>query len=153
MVKLLLEKTSPDDSDIIWLREKYFHIFGFYLTMAKGITADSKKELFHKHKDIQPLADITEKILSEAFLSNQETRNPVEVYKTYRRHLPDSLEDQTERVSIQVAYLEDLRAMMKKVGSRKESVRILYVLDVYRRVYEMTRPILDLLRVALLLAL
>ncbi|MHA1959160.1 MAG: hypothetical protein ACW99U_02970 [Candidatus Thorarchaeota archaeon] len=148
LVKLLFEKTSPEDSDVLWLRENYFHIFAFYLAEAKGITGVGKDALFHKHKDIQPLIAITERILRDAFLSNQKTGNPVEIYKTYRRLLPDSLEDQTERVSIQLAYLDDLRAMIKEVGSRKERVRILYVLDVYRRVYEMTRPILDLLRIA-----
>lgn len=151
LVKLLFERTSLDDSDILWLRANYFHIFAYYLAEAKGIAGFGKNELACKHKISQQLATNAEKILSEGFLSQQESKNPVELYRKYRQFLPDSLEDHSERLAMQLAFLEDLRMMLNKAGSQKESVRILYVLEVYRRVYEMTFPILNLLRIALLL--
>ncbi len=151
LVELLFDKTSIDDSDIIWLRTNYFHIFAYYLNEIKGIAGIAQDVLFRKHKDGQPLAAIADKILMETFLSKQGSRNLVEKYKIYRQFLPDSLENHSEGVAMQQTFLEDLRMMLKNVGSQEESVRILYVLDVYRRVYEMTRPILDLLRIAILL--
>ncbi|MHA2142800.1 MAG: hypothetical protein ACXADD_15040 [Candidatus Thorarchaeota archaeon] len=151
LVKLLFEETSLDDSDILWLRENYFHIFASYLIEVKGINRLQQNVLFYKHKERQSLANTTETILRESFLSKQELTNPIGTYKTYRRYLPDSLEDHSVRVAMQLEYLKDLSMMLTEVGSQEEGVRILYVLDVYRRVYEMTRPILDLLRVALLL--
>ncbi len=149
LVKLLFENTSPDDPDILWLRENYFHIFASNLVETRDVGFFGERELLQKHRAIQKLARLAESILQEGFLPDQEKQNPVEIYKTYRQHLPDSLEDHSERVAIQLAYLRDLRAMIEEGGSQDENVRILYVLDVYRRVYELARPILDLLRIAI----
>jgi hypothetical protein len=151
LVKLLFEKTSVYDSDLLWLKAKYFHIFAYYLAEAKGITGFGQKEIVGKHKDSQQVTTNAEEILREAFLSQQESRNPVEIYRKYRQFLPDSLEDHSERVAMQLVFLNDLRMMLNKAGSQEESVRILYILEVYRRLYEMTLPILKLLYVALLL--
>ncbi len=151
LVKLLFEKTSSNDSDLLWLKENYFHLLAFYLNEAKEMMGNTRDLLFAKHKDIRSISDAADRILSKAFLVKKEKKNPVELYKAYRPHLPDSLESHSERVSIQLAYLDDLRTTLTKAGSQEKSIRILYVLDVYRRVYEMTLPILDLLRIAILL--
>lgn len=152
LVKLLFERTSSNDSDILWLKENHFHLLASYLNETKAMTGKSMDQFFAKHTDIRPLADVADRILSGAFLPKQEEKNPVELYNTYRKHLPDSLEDHSERVAMQQEYLKDLGAILTQGGSQEESIRILYVLDVYRRVYEMTLPILDLLRIALLLS-
>ena len=117
LVKLLFEKTSRDDLDIHWLRANYFHIFAFYLDEVKGFAGLSKNGHIHKHKDSRSLTASAETILRDSFISKQRQRNPVEIYKSYRQYLPDSLEDHSERVSIQLAYLKDLTTMLKKVGS------------------------------------
>lgn len=152
LVKLLFEKTSSNDSDLLWLKKNYFHFLAFYLDETKTMTDKTKDLLFAKSKDIRSAFDAADRILSNAFLPKNEKKNPVEIYRLYRQYLPDSLEDHSERIAIQLAYLEDLRRTLNKVGSQEKGIRILYVLDVYRRVYEMTLPILDLLRIALLLS-
>ena len=116
------------------------------------MTGVSRDQLFTKHEDIRPITEMVDRILATGFLPKQETKNPVEIYSAYPQHLSDSLEGYAERVSIQQAYLEDLRTVLTKVGFQEESIRILYVLDVYRRVYGMTLAILGLLRVAILLS-
>ncbi|MHA1495563.1 MAG: hypothetical protein ACTSRQ_16290 [Candidatus Thorarchaeota archaeon] len=152
LVKLIFDKPSSKDPDILWLKENYFHLLAFYLKEVKAMKGKSRNLLFAKHDDIRPIVEMTDRILSTAFLPKEDEKNPVELFNVYRQHLPDSLEDHSERVSMQLEYLRDLGTILTKVGSQEERIRILYVLDVYRRMYEMTLPILDLLRIAILLS-
>jgi len=152
LVKLLFENPTPDDPDILFLRENYFHIFASYLVEVKKETVFGQNVLLSNFEDRKRLASIASKTLDDAFLSSQQSSNRVSIYKKYRKHLPDSLEDHSIRVIMQLTYLKDLDAMLQKIGSQEESIRILYILDIYRRYYEMIFPILNLLRIAILIS-
>lgn len=149
LVKLLFERPRRDDPDLIWLRKNHFQILAHYIVQKALLKKHQEEESFTKHQDIPQICEKVQSILTNGFLLRKKYSNVLLAYKNYRNLLPDTLEDHTTRMAIQIIYRNDLLRMLKETGSKEKRVRILYILDMYRRYYELTRPILDLLRIAI----
>jgi len=140
--RFLTRKRMPKDKEILKLKEWYYEIFAYYLLFSNQV--NKFKELaVDKSEQRKLYYQLSDSLLSKGFLR---IGNPIKDYLFYRKYCDfDIFElfEKTQRVSNFIKLIVE-RMSIRPVKS-EQGIQV--VLDFYRRVSELLKPLVNLLRI------
>jgi len=140
--RFLLRKRIPKDKEILKLKEWYYEIFAYYLLFSNQV--NKFKELaIDKSETRESYFKLSDSLLLKGFLK---IGNPIKDYLFYREYCDLDIFKLFEKTKEQSDYIKLIveRMSIKPVKS-EQGIQV--ILDFYRRISELLKPLINLLRV------
>jgi len=139
--RFLLRKRMPKDKEILKLKKWYYEIFAYYLLFSNQV--NKYKDVTIDKGDRKTYYQIVDKLLSKGFLR---IGNPIKDYLFFRKYSEIDISELLEKTKEESDFIRFIiqRMSIKPVKS-KHSIKV--VLEIYRRISELLKPLINLLRI------
>ncbi len=142
--EFLLQKKKKDDGKFIPLKEDYHRIFALSLLESKQ-ALDARQKIIDSNPQSQKFFDGVDQI----FIGLRPTGNAIQNYLYYKSFVNFDIDSLWKRLSNQMAIISDTFAEFMRRGTVPGRIAIPKLIDNYRRILELAKPVLNLLRISL----